>query len=136
MFRNSPPEVFFKEEAQQNLNNRNIKTQKFKLYFNNTPNSRRLFQKNFVHCDSFCFYISMVKQTYMRTKMRKCDLNKATSELYWNHTQAAHLQSTLLRENASGGLLLHVKRTLKDFSYKKFLFTTVKRKLLTLKMNK
>ena len=33
-------------------------------------------------------------------------------------------------------LLLHVKRSLKDLIYKKFLFTIVKKNLLILKMNK
>ena len=36
----------------------------------------------------------------------------------------------------SGELLLHVKRSLKDLIYKKFLFTIVKKNLLILKMNK
>ena len=39
-------------------------------------------------------------------------------------------------EHPSAGLLLHAKRVLKDLHYKKFLFTVVKRNLLTLKMNK
>ena len=41
-----------------------------------------------------------------------------------------------LRENTSGGLLLHVKRILKDLNYEKFLFTVVKRNLLAIKMDK
>ena len=58
-----------------------------------------------------------------------------------NHTHAqirprksaSHLQNTPLRENTSGGLLLHVKRILKDLNYEKFLFTVVKRNLLAIK---
>ena len=45
-------------------------------------------------------------------------------------------QNTLLQENISGGLLLHVKRILKDLNYEKFLFTVVKRNILALKMDK
>ena len=37
-----------------------------------------------------------------------------------------------LWENTSEGLLLHVKRILKDLNYKKLLFTVAKRNLLTL----
>ena len=44
--------------------------------------------------------------------------------------------NTFLRENTSGGLLLHIKGLLKDLYYKKFLFTVFKRNILTLKMNK
>ena len=44
-----------------------------------------------------------------------------------------HPQNTFHQENTSGGLLLYVKRVLKDLSYKKLLFTVVKRNLLTLK---
>ena len=49
---------------------------------------------------------------------------------------AAHLQNTLVWENTLGGLLLHVKRILKDLNYKTFLFTVLKRNLLMLKMDK
>ena len=45
-------------------------------------------------------------------------------------------QNTLLQENISGRLLLHVKRILKDLNYEKFLFTVVKRNILALKMDK
>ena len=41
-----------------------------------------------------------------------------------------------LWQNTSGGLLLHVKRILKDLNYEKFLFTVVKRNLLAIKMDK
>ena len=76
--------------------------------------------------------------------MQKSNLNKAALQLYQNHTHAqirfrkfaARPQNTLLRENTSGGLLLHVKKILKDLNYKRFLFTVVKINLLTLKMNK
>ena len=69
---------------------------------------------------------------------------KAASQLCQNHTHAqigprksaAHPQNTLPWESTSGELLLHVKRSLKDLIYKKFLFTIVKRNLLTIKMNK
>ena len=43
-----------------------------------------------------------------------------------------HLQNTYLQENTSGGLLVYVKRVLKDLNYEKLLFTVVKRNLLTL----
>ena len=49
---------------------------------------------------------------------------------------AAHLQNTPLRENTSGGLLLHVKRILKNLNYEKFLFTVVKINVLAIKMDK
>ena len=42
-------------------------------------------------------------------------------------------QNTSPQENTSGRLLLYVKIVLKDLNYKKLLFTTVKRNLLTLK---
>ena len=45
-------------------------------------------------------------------------------------------KNTLRWENTFEGLLLHVKRILKDLNLKKFLLTVVKRNLLTLKMNK
>ena len=41
-----------------------------------------------------------------------------------------------LRENTSGGLLLHVKRIFKNLNYEKFLFTVVKINLLAIKMDK
>ena len=44
-------------------------------------------------------------------------------------TYAEHL----LRENTSGGLILHVKRILKVLYYEKFLFTVAKRNSLTIK---
>ena len=79
-----------------------------------------------------------MKRAYRGARMQKRDPNKATSQLHSNHTHAqirprkfaAHLQNT------SMGLLLHVKRILKDLNYKKVLFTVVKRNLLTLEMNK
>ena len=40
-----------------------------------------------------------------------------------------------LRENTSGGLILHVKRILKVLYYEKFLFTVVKRNSLAVKMD-
>ena len=40
-----------------------------------------------------------------------------------------------LRENTSGGLILHVKRILKVLYYEKFLFTVVKRNSLALKVD-
>ena len=45
-------------------------------------------------------------------------------------------RTTPLRENTSGGLLLHVKKELKDINYEKFLFTVVKRNLSAIKMDK
>ena len=41
-----------------------------------------------------------------------------------------------MRENTSEGLLLHVKRILKDLNYENFLFTVVKGNLLAMKMDK
>ena len=41
-----------------------------------------------------------------------------------------------LRENTSGGLILHVKRIFKDLNYEKFLFAIVKRKSLAIKLDK
>ena len=43
----------------------------------------------------------------------------------------AYPQNTFLQENTSGGLVLYVRRILKDLNYKKLLLTVVKRKLLT-----
>ena len=40
-----------------------------------------------------------------------------------------------LRENSSGGLILHVKRILKVLYYEKFLLTVVKTNLLAMKMD-
>ena len=40
-----------------------------------------------------------------------------------------------LRENTSGGLILHVKRILKVLYYEKFLFAVVKRNSLAIKMD-
>ena len=85
-----------------------------------------------------------MKQTHRRTTTQKRDLKKAALPLHENQTHAqirprkfaAHLQDTLLRENTSGGLRLDVKRILKDLNCEKFLFTVVKRNLLTLKMDK
>ena len=65
--------------------------------------------------------------------MQKRNLNKAVSQLYQNNTHAqkgpqksaAHPQNTLLWDGTSGELPLHVKRSLKDLIYKKFLFTIV-----------
>ena len=77
--------------------------------------------------------------------MQKRNLNKsrfATSLKSHSHTQigprksAAHPRNTLPWKSTSGELLVHVKRSLKDFIYKKFLFTIVRRNLLTLKINK
>ena len=48
----------------------------------------------------------------------------------------AHPQNTRLQENTSGGLILHVKRILKDLIYEKFLFTLVKRNSIAIKMDK
>ena len=75
--------------------------------------------------------------------MQKCNLNKTALQLYQNHTHAqihprkftVHSQNLLLPGNTSGGLLLHVKKMLKDLNYKKFFFAIVKINLLTLKMN-
>ena len=76
--------------------------------------------------------------------MQKRNLDKAALQFYQNYTHAeiylrkfaAHPQNTLLLEDTSGEMLLQIKRTLKDFSYKKILFTVFKRNLLILKMNK
>ena len=46
---------------------------------------------------------------------------------------AENPQHTLLQENTSAGLLLYVKRILKDLNYKDLIFTVVIRNLLTLK---
>ena len=52
---------------------------------------------------------------------------------------SSKIRSTSAEQTLPGehlwGLLLHVKRILKDLNYKKFLFTVVKINLLTLKMN-
>ena len=45
----------------------------------------------------------------------------------------SHPQNTSPQENTSGRLPLYVKIVLKDLDYKKLLFTTVERNLLTLK---
>ena len=76
--------------------------------------------------------------------MQKRNLNKsrfATLLKSYPRTDRAlkiHSASTehLPWESTSEELFLHVKRSLKDSIYKKFLFTTVKKNLLTLKMNK
>ena len=72
--------------------------------------------------------------------MQEPNLNKATLQLYGDHSHAQRICSTSaeqpLRGNTSGGLLLHVKRILKDLNYEKLLFAVVKRNLLTVKMNK
>ena len=85
-----------------------------------------------------------MKQTHKRTTTLKRDLNKVALQLYKKYTHAqthprkftAHPQNTLFWEDTSGGLLLHVKIILKDLIYEKFLFTVVKRNLLTLKIDK
>ena len=73
--------------------------------------------------------------------MQKRNINKAT--LLKSHSRTdtpPKIRSTsaelLLRENTSEGLILHVKRILKDLNYKRFLFTVFEINLLTLKMNK
>ena len=81
------------------------------------------------------------KRTQKRTNGQKCDPNKATLQLYWNHTHArmrpreftSHPQNTSPQENTSERLLLYVKIVLKDLNYKELLFTNFKRNLLTIK---
>ena len=57
--------------------------------------------------------------------------NKPTGEQQYRMATSAKL-----RLNISGGLLLHVKRVLKDLNYKMFSFTVAKINLFILKMNK
>ena len=78
-----------------------------------------------------------MKQTHRKATVQH-DLNKAILKLYWNlpYAQmclvkfAAHTHN-ISQENTCGGLLLYVQIILKDSNYKKLLFTTVKRNLLT-----
>ena len=93
-----------------------------------------------------------MKHIHRRTTMQKRNLNNATLQLYLNYTyacscsrnytrpcsrkSAAHSQNNPLQGSTSGGLVLYVKRVLKDLNYKTLLFTVVKRNILTLKINK
>ena len=52
---------------------------------------------------------------------------------YAPRESTSYPQNTSPQENTSGRLLLCVKIVLKDLNYKKLLFTTAKRNLLTLK---
>ena len=71
-----------------------------------------------------------------RCSARKMLCKHGTNPQGSNNTEWQPQQSCFATLNISGGLLLHVKRVLKDLNYKKFLFTVVKINLLTLKMNK
>ena len=85
-----------------------------------------------------------MKQTHRRTRTQKCDVKKPLCsfiKITLMHRHAfenpQHIcRTTPLRENTSGGLLLHVKKELKDINYEKFLFTVVKRNLSAIKMDK
>ena len=75
-----------------------------------------------------------MKQIDSRTTMQKCDFKKAALQpLLKSHqrtvlpqTFQAHQQNTLLQENTSGGLLLNVKRVLKDLNYKSYYLQLLK----------
>ena len=66
-----------------------------------------------------------------------CNFVKITPMHRYAPGNPQHIHKTPpLRENTSGGLILHVKRILKDLKYEKFLFTVVKINLLAIKMDK
>ena len=58
-------------------------------------------------------YSENMQQIYRKTSMLKCDFNKISKQLYWNHTSAwvlsvnlLHISRTPFYQNACGGLLL------------------------------
>ena len=77
-----------------------------------------------------------MKQAHRRTTMQKCHLHKTALKSHPRMDTpskicSSHAEQPPPGEHLIGGLLLYVKRVLKDLNYKKLLFTVVKRNLFT-----